>query len=170
MLLRRSSVLAVKALKDILWSECLCRQTTFTARELLFDRYSSVVKYASRVTLKLCVELLMRVVCCAFDYCRPVTSWLAAAPSRPFAVYKRLTSELHAGSFMWVLGPVTAHLRTETVPFHLKGLTTSRHTSKWGNNTIMCVWGGHSSGSWLGKFADSCGHDNAPIKHEEYFD
>jgi hypothetical protein len=42
--------------------------------------------YAARVTLKLCVELLMRVVCCAFDCRRSVAFCMAAARSRLFAM------------------------------------------------------------------------------------
>jgi len=54
--------------------ELLVERTNSAVRTALRCRalcgIAKYVKYAARVTLKLCVELLMRVVCCAFDCCR----------------------------------------------------------------------------------------------------
>jgi len=80
-----SSALAVKGLKDICIFRMSLQASSTHCRDLLVGRANSIVrtalrctalcwitkyvKYAARVTLKLCVELLMRVVCCTFD-CR----------------------------------------------------------------------------------------------------
>jgi hypothetical protein len=124
MLSRSLSALAVKVWSTSAHSECLWRQATLTARELLDVRTNSAVrtalwcravccvlkyvKYAACVTLKLCVELLMRVVCGASDCHRDVAVWMSVAWSGPFAVCNRLTCR----NIMWVFGPIIANLRT----------------------------------------------------------